>query len=34
MQARDPEHRDRDDAESVPYGLRLFLEAGPIGTWE
>ena len=34
LQAREPEHWDRDDAESVPYGLRLFLEAGPIGTWE
>jgi phosphotransferase family enzyme len=26
--------RDPEDAESVPYGLRLFLENGPIGTWE
>jgi Phosphotransferase enzyme family len=26
--------RDPEDAESVPYGLRLYLEAGPIGTWE
>jgi Phosphotransferase enzyme family len=26
--------RDPDDAESVPYGLRLFLENGPIGTWD
>jgi hypothetical protein len=26
--------RDPDDAESVPYGFRLYLEAGPIGTWE
>jgi hypothetical protein len=25
--------RDPEDAESVPYGLRLFLENGPIGTW-
>jgi hypothetical protein len=33
MRARDPEQWNRDDAESVPYGLRLFLEAGPIGTW-
>ncbi len=29
-----PEDATRDDAESVPYGLRLFLENGPIGTWE
>lgn len=34
MQTREPEHWERDDAESVPYGLRLFLEAGPIGAWE
>ena len=34
LQAREPEHWDREDAESVPYGLRLFLENGPIGTWE
>jgi hypothetical protein len=33
MRAREPEHWDREDAESVPYGLRLFLENGPIGTW-
>jgi Phosphotransferase enzyme family len=26
--------RDPEDAESVPYGLRLFLENRPIGTWE
>ena len=26
--------RDPEDAESVPYGFRLYLEAGPIGTWE
>jgi hypothetical protein len=25
--------RDPEDAESVPYGLRLYLEAGPVGTW-
>ena len=29
-----PAERDPEDAESVPYGLRLYLEAGPIGTWE
>lgn len=34
LQSREPEHWDREDAESVPYGLRLFLKAGPIGTWE
>lgn len=34
VQARAPEPVDRDEAESVPYGLRLYLEAGPIGTWE
>jgi hypothetical protein len=34
LQAREPEHWDREDAESVPYGLRLFLENGPIGTWQ
>jgi hypothetical protein len=27
------EGRDPEDAESVPYGLRLYLEGGPIGTW-
>ena len=33
--ARTPEgERDPEDAESVPYGLRLFLENRPIGTWE
>jgi hypothetical protein len=32
--AREPEERDRDDLESVPYGLTLFLENGPIGTWD
>lgn len=29
-----PGERDPEDAESVPYGLRLYLEAGPIGTWQ
>jgi len=32
--ATDPAERDPEDAESVPYGLRLFLEGGPVGTWE
>jgi hypothetical protein len=27
-----PEDRG-DDAESIPYGLRLWLERGPLGTW-
>lgn len=34
LAATTTEERDPEDAESVPYGLRLFLEAGPIGTWE
>lgn len=34
LAAAPPEERDPQDAESVPYGLRLFLETGPIGTWE
>ena len=34
VSAATPDERDPDDAESVPYGLRLYLEAGPIGTWE
>ena len=25
---------DEEDAEAVSYGIRLFLEQGPIGTWE
>ena len=29
-----PEEIDPEDAESVPYGLRLYLENGPAGTWE
>ena len=29
-----PEERDPEDAESVPYGLRLYLEGGPVGSWE
>jgi Phosphotransferase enzyme family len=33
LQAREPGLRS-DDAEAVPYGLRLFLANGPIGTWE
>jgi hypothetical protein len=34
LAATAPGERDPEDAESVPYGFRLFLEAGPIGTWE
>lgn len=34
VSAAAPGERDPEDAESVPYGLRLYLEAGPIGTWE
>jgi phosphotransferase family enzyme len=34
MAATAPGERDPEDAESVPYGLRLYLERGPIGTWE
>jgi aminoglycoside phosphotransferase (APT) family kinase protein len=26
-------HLSPDEADSVPYGLKLFLENGPIGTW-
>jgi hypothetical protein len=34
VSAAAPGEREQEDAESVPYGLRLYLEAGPIGTWE
>jgi hypothetical protein len=34
LRAIPTEERDPEDAESVPYGLRLYLEHGPIGTWE
>ncbi len=34
VSATAPGERDLDDAESVPYGLRLYHEGGPIGTWE
>jgi Phosphotransferase enzyme family len=34
MAATAPGERDPEDAESVPYGLRLYHEHGPIGTWE
>jgi hypothetical protein len=32
LSVRDPQFRG-DDAEAVPYGLRLFLTRGPIGSW-
>jgi Phosphotransferase enzyme family len=31
--AREPEFVDEDDATSATYGLKLFLEGGPIGSW-
>jgi hypothetical protein len=34
LAAAPADERDPEDAESVPYGLRLYLERGPIGTWE
>jgi len=34
VRALTPEEIDPDDAESVPYGLRLYLENGPVGTWK
>jgi hypothetical protein len=34
VQGHYAEDATRDDAESVPYGLRLYLENGAIGTWE
>ena len=34
VSAAAPGERDPEDAESVPYGVRLYLEAGPIGTWQ
>jgi hypothetical protein len=34
IQARAPEERDREDLEALAYGFRLFVENGPIGTWE
>jgi len=34
VRALPPEEIDREDAESVPYGLRLYLENGPVGTWK
>jgi hypothetical protein len=34
VRALSPEELDPDDAESVPYGLRLYLENGPVGTWK
>lgn len=34
LRAREPHQIEHDDAEAVAYGIRLFLENGPIGTWE
>jgi aminoglycoside phosphotransferase (APT) family kinase protein len=34
VRALPPAEIDPDDAESVPYGLRLYLENGPLGTWQ
>jgi Phosphotransferase enzyme family len=31
--AREPEHVDEDDLSGPAYGLKLFLEDGPIGSW-
>jgi hypothetical protein len=31
--AREPEHITEDDASGPAYGIKLFLESGPIGTW-
>ena len=31
--AREPEHRKEDDLFSPAYGIKLFLEGGPIGSW-
>jgi Phosphotransferase enzyme family len=31
--AREPEFVDEDDAAAASYGLKLFLEGGPIGSW-
>jgi Phosphotransferase enzyme family len=32
--AREPQFVDEDDATGAAYGLKLFLERGPIGTWQ
>jgi hypothetical protein len=34
VRAISPEEIDPEDAASVAYGLRLYLENGPVGTWE
>ena len=31
--AREPEHVTEDDASGPAYGIKLFLEGGPIGSW-
>jgi hypothetical protein len=32
--AREPQFVDSDDATAAAHGLKLFLQGGPIGTWE
>jgi hypothetical protein len=34
LRAREPDQIDHDDAEAVAYGIRIYLENGPIGTWK
>jgi hypothetical protein len=34
LAAREPQFVDEDDATAAAYGLKLFLEGGPIGTWQ
>jgi hypothetical protein len=33
MEAREPQFVDEEDAAGAAYGLKLFLEGGPIGSW-
>ena len=33
VSAREPEARTEDDLAGPAYGIRLFLEDGPIGSW-
>jgi len=32
--AREPEFVDEDELSGPAYGIKLFLEGGPIGTWQ
>jgi hypothetical protein len=32
--AREPQFVDEEDATGAAYGLKLFLEGGPIGAWD